>query len=180
MPELWDAYDKEGNKLGFDLVRGEPIPEGVYNLVVQVFAVSADGKVLITQRDPRKPHGLQWEVTGGAVCKGEDEVQGAVRELLEETGLVIGAEQLIRIDLKFCENPGGYHTLYYTFLTFFDPARQTIRMQEGETVEYRLMPYEEFCEFVLTEAYVESLREHFLEDKPVIDRLIREHLAQRE
>ena len=44
MPELWDAYDKEGNKLGFDLVRGEPIPDGVYNLVVQVFAVSADGK----------------------------------------------------------------------------------------------------------------------------------------
>ena len=178
--ELWDAYDKEGNLLGYDLVRGAETPADVWHKTVGIYPVTEDGRVLVTRRHPEKPFGLQWEVTGGAVCKGEDEVQGAVRELLEETGLVIGAEQLIRIDLKFCENPGGYHTLYYTFLTFFDPARQTIRMQEGETVEYRLMPYEEFCEFVLTEAYVESLREHFLEDKPVIDRLIREHLAQRE
>ena len=26
--ELWDAYDREGNALGFDLVRGEPADEG--------------------------------------------------------------------------------------------------------------------------------------------------------
>ena len=25
--ELWDAYDCHGNRLGFDLVRGEPLPE---------------------------------------------------------------------------------------------------------------------------------------------------------
>ena len=28
--ELWDAYDREGNLLGFDLVRGEPIPAGAF------------------------------------------------------------------------------------------------------------------------------------------------------
>ena len=26
--ELWDAYDREGNLLGFDLVRGEPRARG--------------------------------------------------------------------------------------------------------------------------------------------------------
>ena len=31
--ELWDAYDRDGNPLGFDLVRGEPLPEGAYHLV---------------------------------------------------------------------------------------------------------------------------------------------------
>lgn len=178
--ERWDAYDRDGNLLGYDLVRGEEAPTDAWHKTVGIYPVTEDGRMLVTRRHPEKPFGLQWEVTGGAVCKGEDEVQGAVRELLEETGLVIRAEQLIRIGVEDRENPRGYNTLYHTFLTFFDPSRQSIRMQEGETVEYRLMPYEEFCEFVLTEAYVESLRERFLEDKPVVDRLIREHLMQRE
>ena len=69
--ELWDAYDREGNPLGFDLVRGEPVPEGVYHLVVEIFAVTADGRVLITQRHPDKAWGGRWEYTGGAVVKGE-------------------------------------------------------------------------------------------------------------
>lgn len=36
MREVWDAYDVQGNLLGFDLYRGEPIPEGVYHLVVEI------------------------------------------------------------------------------------------------------------------------------------------------
>lgn len=40
--ELWDAYDREGNRLGFDLVRGEPVPGGAYHLVVEVLAVTHD------------------------------------------------------------------------------------------------------------------------------------------
>ena len=31
--ELWDAYDRAGDLLGFDLVRGEPIPAGAFHLV---------------------------------------------------------------------------------------------------------------------------------------------------
>lgn len=34
--ELWDAYDKEGTPLGFDLVRGEPVPEGVYLSLIHI------------------------------------------------------------------------------------------------------------------------------------------------
>ena len=52
--ELWDAYDREGNRLGFDLVRGEPVPGGAYHLVVEVLAVTHDGQALVTQRHPDK------------------------------------------------------------------------------------------------------------------------------
>lgn len=176
--ELWDAYDRDGNLLGFDLVRGKKAPAYAWHLTVGIYPITEDGRMLVTRRHPMKAFGLKWEVTGGAVCKGEDALQGAVRELREETGLVIPAEKLIRIGMKAKENPGGYHTLYHTFLTFFDPEQQTIRLQEGETVDYRLMPYEEFCRFVMTEDYVPSLRERFLEDQPVIERLMREHPAK--
>ena len=58
--ELWDAYDREGRPLGFDLVRGEPVPEGVYHLVVEIYSVTHDGRILITRRHPQKTWGLYW------------------------------------------------------------------------------------------------------------------------
>ena len=79
--ELWDAYDREGRPLGFDLVRGELMPEGVWHMVVEIYAATPDGRLLVTRRHPDKSWGLYWEVTGGSVVKGETPAQGAVREL---------------------------------------------------------------------------------------------------
>ena len=31
--ELWDAYDRDEKRTGGELVRGEPIPDGLYHLV---------------------------------------------------------------------------------------------------------------------------------------------------
>ena len=148
MAELWDAYDKDGNKLGFDLVRGEPIPEGVYNLVVQVFAVSADGRVLITQRDPRKPHGLKWEVTGGAATKGDTPRGAAVRELREETGIAAAEDDLLQ---AFAVITNRSH--HYGFSLVL-PQPCEITLQEGETVDSRWLPYDEFLAFTETAEYV--------------------------
>ncbi|RFT23130.1 NUDIX hydrolase, partial [Bifidobacteriaceae bacterium GH022] len=52
MAEIWDAYDKEFNKLkNITLVRGEPIPDGMYHLVGEVIVKHIDGTYLIMQRD---------------------------------------------------------------------------------------------------------------------------------
>ena len=92
--ELWDAYDRAGDLLGFDLVRGEPIPAGAFHLVAEVYAVTTDGQVLVTRRHPKKPFGGLWEVTGGSVLKGEGPVEGALRELREETGIAVSPVEL--------------------------------------------------------------------------------------
>ena len=57
--ELWDACDREGNPLGFDLVRGEPVPAGVWHLVAEIYSVTRDGRVLVTKRHPDKSWGGQ-------------------------------------------------------------------------------------------------------------------------
>ncbi len=174
--ELWDAYDQEGNPLGFDLVRNEPVPEGVYHLVVEIFAVTEDGRVLITQRHPDKKWGGFWEYTGGSVIKGETPVQGALRELREETGLVVSAQDLhpAYVDADARCSPD---TIYHSFVVFFDPAEQSIHLQAGETVAFDLLPYEEFKRVIAEERFAEPVRRRFSDHREDYDRIITAHLS---
>ena len=176
--ELWDARDREGNLLGFDLVRGEPIPAGVYHLVAEVYAVTTDGQVLVTRRHPEKSFGGLWEVTGGSVLKGEGPVEGALRELREETGIAVSPEDLLPVYADgFDDLWEGQPTIYHCFLTVFDPREQAVRLQEGETVDWRLMPYGAFQRFVLTDEFVEVVRRRFLKHREAFDRLMAERFG---
>ena len=175
--ELWDAYDREGNRLGFDLIRGEPLPEGVWHLVAEIYSVTTDGRVLVTRRSPEKNWGGFWEVTAGSVLKGETPLRGAVRELWEETGLTAREEDLRPVYAEPRPGIDGYPTIYHCFLYIFDPAEQTIRLQEGETVDWRLMPYGAFQRFVLTDEFVEVVRRRFLKHREAFDRLMAERFG---
>ena len=45
---------------------------------------------LLMQRDLRKHHGGEWKVSaGGSALQGENGLEAAIRELKEETGIVI-------------------------------------------------------------------------------------------
>ena len=173
--ELWDAYDREGNPLGFDLVRGEPMPENVYHLVVEILSVTTDGRVLITKRHPDKPWGGCWEYTGGSVVKGETPVQGALRELREETGIVVSEQELHPLYMDARLGIDGLHTIYHSFVVFFDPAEQTIRLQEGETIAYDLLPYEEFKRVIAKDIFAEPIRSRLQDHGEAYDRIIAEH-----
>lgn len=86
--EYFDLYDAERNALGLTHRRGDPLPPGAYHIVCEVWTVNDLGLALLTRRDACKRlyPGL-WENTGGVVLAGEDSRQGAVRELMEETGI---------------------------------------------------------------------------------------------
>ena len=89
--ELWDAYDENEKLLGFDLKRSQAksLPDGVYHVIVNVYTMTKDGKLLTTERSRNKTYPLKWEVTGGSILKGETAAEGAVRELFEETGIKV-------------------------------------------------------------------------------------------
>ena len=87
--EIWDGYWADGSLANKDLVRGEPIPNGLYHMVCEILVRHTDGDYLLMQRDFCKPNfGGYYEATaGGSALKGEDKITCAKRELLEETGI---------------------------------------------------------------------------------------------
>ena len=109
--ELWDAYDKDFNKISnMILIRKEPIPEGIFHLVCDVIVKHKDGSYLLMQRDKRKHFGGMWEATaGGSALRGETPLECAVRELREETG--IESEHLTEIG-----RVRSHNTFYVEFL----------------------------------------------------------------
>ena len=83
--EIWDLYTKYRKKTGKEQIRGAQIPEGYYHLVVHVWIRNKQGAYLISQRAANRPTcPLMWECVGGSVLKGEESVDGAIREVKEE------------------------------------------------------------------------------------------------
>ena len=92
--EIWDLYDENRELLGKDHVRGEQLPIDGYHLVVHVWIRNSKGEYLISQRSANRPtFPLMWECVGGSVVKGEDSMQGAIREAKEEVGVELNPEK---------------------------------------------------------------------------------------
>ena len=140
--ELWDAYDNMGNKTGETLVRGEPIPKGLYHLVSCIVVRHADGDFLLMRRAPEKEHYPNiWEIgAGGSVVQGETAEISARRELEEETGISRGQWSYLG---RYVE----WDTIYEGFLCVSDWPKDQIRLQAGETVDYRWLSREGFIRF---------------------------------
>ena len=88
--EIWDLYDKNKNLTGQTHIRGNVIPEGCYHLVVHVVIRNSKGEYLIAQRDAeRQSYPLLYEFVGGSILAGETSLEGAVREVQEELGVIL-------------------------------------------------------------------------------------------
>ena len=132
--ELWDAYDENMNKIGgVTLVRGEPIPDGCFHLVADVLVQHADGSYLLMQRDLRKTRGGLWEASaGGSALQGENPQECAVRELFEESG--IRPQEMTELGRVLHRRN---RTLYVEYLCRTDAPKDSIVLQDGETVAYK-------------------------------------------
>ena len=92
---LAEVYDKDRKPLGRTVERGAPLPEGTYHLAVQIAPLNSRGEILLTRRADSKPkYPGCWEIPGGCAKAGEDSPTAACRELLEETGIAVGPEDM--------------------------------------------------------------------------------------
>ena len=94
--------------------------------------------MLLTLRDKAKPvYPNCWENTGGAVLAGETSLEGALRELREETGLTPSMKAL-----RFLDTAWGASSAVDIYLYSMEGTAQ-IRLQPGETADYRWVSLEE-------------------------------------
>lgn len=80
--------------------------------VAKTVVLNPDGQVLLLRRsqsDPRRPG--QWDMPGGGVEDGETFAQGAARELEEEAGITVPANDL---------------TLLYTGTDFYEREQHNV------------------------------------------------------
>ena len=134
MAEIWDAYDRHFNRLeNIQLVRGQAVPDGMYHLVCEIIVRHTDGTYLLMQRDFAKPFGGMWELTaGGSALTGETPMECAIRELREETGIVARDWREIKRIVH-----DVHHSLYVEYLCVTDCDKNSVVLQEGETVDYK-------------------------------------------
>ena len=136
--EIWDLYDEKGNKTGetWERSRAREIPEGRYHIVCDILIRHRDGDFLLTLRDSRKEmYPGCWEASaGGSALAGETPEEGARREMQEETGLKAEKLELISITRK----PDS-RSVVYAFIAMVDAAKDSVMLQEGETVDYQWM-----------------------------------------
>lgn len=173
--EIWDGYDCDEHRLGLDVKRSQAksLPEGVYHVVVMVYTITKDeGKILVTQRSRNKTYPLKWEVTGGSILKGETARQGAARELLEETGIKVAPEDLIPL-YEFSD--ARKHVIYHSYINLIE-SETKIKLQLGETMDYKFIPYEEFIEMVESERFVPSEQKRYGRFKELINEKVHEYI----
>lgn len=159
MDEYWELLDEDRNPIGKRHRRGEPMRAGEYHLVVEVWTVTPDGKILLTLRAPEKPlFPNLWECTGGSALAGESPREAAVRELKEETGLEAREEELV-----FLGSARSEDTIYDIFRFTRHVVLSDVTLQEGETTGARLV----------TPSELKGLLEGGAVASPVAERLAR-------
>lgn len=161
--EIFDGCDIDGSKQGIDMVRGQKPIAGLYHVVIEIITINKKNQVLVTQRHKRKNYPLFWEITGGAVLKGESIIEGAKRELMEETG-IIGS--LFTPLYETVENDRLYRGLLTTV------GLPEITLQIDETIDYQWIDACDFVAFMNRDDFIPSARKRMLQAWYVIEPIL--------
>lgn len=143
MAELWDIYDINKNKTGRTVERGVyGFKEGEYHIVVTGIILNSKNEILITKRAPFKRFGGMWECNGGSILAGEDSLQGILRELKEELGVVFKQEEAIFLkEIRRDKLPPDFKDLW---LFKRNIKKEEITFPDGEATDFMWVTIDEF------------------------------------
>ena len=164
--EIWDLYDENRELIGRDHVRGEQLPIDGYHLVVHVWIRNSKGEYLIAQRSAnRTAFPLVWECVDGSVLKGEDSLQGALREVKEEVGVDLLPEkgQVILSDIKKIEFGKVVNKIVDVWLFEYDGEVDLSNATTDEVAQVTWMNRSQIKELFEHNMFVETLRYFFAE-----------------
>ena len=130
--EVWDILDRNGVPTGKRVERKRVcLAKCEYHLVVHIWVLGNDGRVLIQRRSLDKPlMPGEWAAIGGSALSGETGLQAAKRELFEEMGIDVN-----EVDFKLVKNMVRKSSILNIFLVCRTIPVSELEFQEEEVSE---------------------------------------------
>lgn len=125
-----------------------------YPTWVNIIAITADGRFVMVEQYRHGLGDVFTELVAGVAEKGEEPLQAARRELLEETGFGGGEWQLYTV---LSANPGSMNNLTYTFLATGVEKISAQHLDETEDIAVRLLTADEVKAMLLSNEMKQSL-----------------------
>jgi 8-oxo-dGTP pyrophosphatase MutT (NUDIX family) len=108
-----------------------------------IVALTKAGEVVLVRQYRHGVEEVIWEFPGGVVEDGEDPMEGAKRELLEETGYT--TSNLVQVG-KLYPNPAFQTNALYCFLALDAEKVAGQNLDAGEDIEVGLVPFDRVVE----------------------------------
>lgn len=125
-----------------------------YPTWVNIIARTRDGKYVMVEQ---YRHGLQeifTELVAGIAEPGEQPIEAARRELLEETGYGNGEW---RLNMVICANPGSQNNLTYSFIADGVEKIAEQHLDTTEDVEVKLLDESEVIDLISSDKMKQAL-----------------------
>lgn len=121
---------------------------------INVIALTPEGKFVMVKQ---YRHGLgivETELCAGVVEEGEDPLDGAKRELLEETGFGGGEWELLT---TLCPNPGSQNNLSYSYIARGVTKIAEQHLDETEDVRVEILSEDEVYDMLINDRLKQAL-----------------------
>jgi ADP-ribose pyrophosphatase len=105
-----------------------------------VLALTKDQQVVLIRQFRHGAQGIFWEFPGGVVEDDENPLDGARRELSEETGYT--ASNMIEVG-KFYPNPALQTNVMHAYLAYDVEKTDVQKLDDAEDIEVHLVPLDE-------------------------------------
>ena len=137
--EKHELVNKNGDKTGKILTRIEAhdfnnIPDGYYMPLVGVVIINNKNEMLLEKRSRlKKVNANKWGICGGKVNLKETLIEAAIRDTLEEIGILLNKDALKFLSKDMNQN--AYFTIYYATKNI-DINECILQKEELEEVKY--------------------------------------------
>lgn len=166
--EKWDLFDKKRQPLNRTHNREDIMIIGEYHTIVSIWTINTKNELLLTLRHPdKKDYPNFWENTAGSVLAGETSNAGAIRELVEETGIIASENEL-----SFLGTQREKTAFVDTYTVRKDYKRSELTMQDGETIDAQWVTLDKLDEMINSRTIALPVSERLARCRSVIEKFL--------
>lgn len=144
MSELIDVFDENWEPTGEILEKSEAERQCKWHRAAHIWIINSQGELLLQKRSPnKKTFPNMWDISAaGHIRTGESVVKGGIREMYEELGVKITAEQLILLGTN--KSFKNQH-LETEFLIKLDIPIEDFVFNDNEVAEVKYVPWRDLA-----------------------------------